>query len=149
MAPEPDTKASASTLFTREDVAKHGTYEDAWVIIDDGVYDVSRFVARHPGGKVLLYYRGQDATEPFNAFHCDMPKANKFLAPLRVGTVAPADMKLDPRVEGFRKLRDEVRYALNVPLSLSTKHTLQHTHTRHAGMCAPHACVHHVAGLHC
>lgn len=98
----------ASAVYTRAEVAKHSSYEDAWVIIDDGVYDVSKFVARHPGGKVILYYRGQDATESFNAFHCDLEKSRKYLKPLQIGSVAPADMKLDARVSGFRKLREDL-----------------------------------------
>ncbi|KAG8765620.1 hypothetical protein FRC12_007395, partial [Ceratobasidium sp. 428] len=59
-------------LFTAEEVTKHNTTEDLWIIIDSDVYDVSRFVHLHPGGKAVLFDRtiaGQDATEAFLAIH--------------------------------------------------------------------------------
>jgi len=55
---------------TREEVAKHCTPEDAWIIVDGDVYDVTRFAKLHPGGKqTLLDYAGKDATEDFYGLH--------------------------------------------------------------------------------
>jgi len=34
----------AVKLFTREDVAKHTDVKDAWIIINDNVYDVTSFL---------------------------------------------------------------------------------------------------------
>jgi len=56
--------------FTLEEVQKHNTPEDAWVIVDGTVYDVTRFAKMHPGGRqTLLDYAGQDGTEDFFALH--------------------------------------------------------------------------------
>lgn len=33
------------------------------------VYDVSDFVQRHPGGRVIMTYAGRDATDVFSSFH--------------------------------------------------------------------------------
>ena len=58
--------------FTREDVAKHNTSNDCWVIIRDSVYDVSKFLEDHPGGAdSILLYAGGDATEQFEIMHSD------------------------------------------------------------------------------
>merc|ERR1711924_438156 len=36
---------------TSEEVAKHSTDSDCWVIVGDDVYDVTKFLGDHPGGK--------------------------------------------------------------------------------------------------
>lgn len=56
-------------LFTVEEVSRHDTKEDLWVIIDSKVYDLSGY-KNHPGGTaVISKYAGQDATSPFYANH--------------------------------------------------------------------------------
>lgn len=57
-------------IFTRDEVAKHNTADDAWVVVDGDVYDVSKFAKLHPGGKqTLLDFAGQDVTEDFYGLH--------------------------------------------------------------------------------
>ncbi|KAJ7593033.1 acyl-CoA dehydrogenase/oxidase [Mycena floridula] len=55
---------------SREQVAVHNKPDDLWLVIDNIVYDLSRFTQIHPGGlNVLLEHAGQEATEPFFALH--------------------------------------------------------------------------------
>ncbi len=57
-------------VFTADEVAKHNTFGDLWLIVDNKVYDVSKFANVHPGGKhILLDVPNNDATEYFYAFH--------------------------------------------------------------------------------
>ncbi len=55
---------------TLDEVKKHNTDKDCWVIIGDDVYDVTKFLADHPGGKkAIILYAGKDATEEFDMLH--------------------------------------------------------------------------------
>lgn len=50
---------SSEAVYTREEVGKHNAPEDAWIIIDNYVYDISKFAKIHPGGaQILLDYAG-------------------------------------------------------------------------------------------
>ncbi|KAI9014065.1 acyl-CoA dehydrogenase/oxidase [Hyaloraphidium curvatum] len=43
---------------------------EAWIIVENKVYDVSKFADEHPGGKkILLRFAGKDATEQFRRYH--------------------------------------------------------------------------------
>ncbi len=56
--------------FTIEEVSKHNKEDDMWIIINSKIYDVTKFLRLHPGGKtVLLKVAGQDCTKQFYALH--------------------------------------------------------------------------------
>lgn len=43
---------------------KHTKTSDVWVLIDGTVYDVTTYLAEHPGGDdILMYHGGRDASE--------------------------------------------------------------------------------------
>ena len=51
-------------VISREEVDEHSRPLDLWVIIDNKVYDLTKFQLKHPGGKsVLQHNAGRDATE--------------------------------------------------------------------------------------
>jgi len=60
----------ASGEYSADEVAKHNTDKDCWVIVNDQVLDVTGFLDRHPGGKgSIMLFAGRDASEEFNMLH--------------------------------------------------------------------------------
>ncbi|MCF7862315.1 hypothetical protein K9M79_08825 [Candidatus Woesearchaeota archaeon] len=55
------------TAYTLNNVADHASEGDCWLVIDGMVYDVSDFVASHPGGIALLEGCGRDASELYES----------------------------------------------------------------------------------
>ena len=56
--------------YTTEEVNKHNTKEDCWLIIRGRVYNVTEFLSIHPGGSsIVVSVGGQDATEYFEELH--------------------------------------------------------------------------------
>jgi len=57
---------SSKPEFTLQEVAQHNVSGDAWVVVDDKVYDLSDFVSAHPGGSnAILRVAGGDGTSLF------------------------------------------------------------------------------------
>lgn len=70
MLSDSDHVGSLLPQLTMEEVSKHNTPEDLWVVVDGQVYDCTAFQARHPGGsKILQKVAGTDATKEFLKFH--------------------------------------------------------------------------------
>ncbi|AYU77910.1 hypothetical protein, conserved [Leishmania donovani] len=56
--------------YTQEEVARHRTKDDLWIVVDSNVLNVSAFVPHHPGGDVILDgVGGQDMATVFAYFH--------------------------------------------------------------------------------
>ena len=54
--------------ISRAEVEKHGKRDDCWIIIDDKVYDVTKYLDKHPSGPDNILNEsgpGKDASEPF------------------------------------------------------------------------------------
>ncbi len=81
--------------YTKEEVAKHNTPDDCWIIIDGRVFDVSKFHRLHPGGSgVITRLGGQDATDQFVSLHGEHVM-KKYEANLVIGTVAGAKVSAE------------------------------------------------------
>jgi cytochrome b involved in lipid metabolism len=52
--------------ITADEVAKHNSRTDCWLIIHDRVYDVTKYISSHPGGPIIISSCGKDATEMFD-----------------------------------------------------------------------------------
>jgi L-lactate dehydrogenase (cytochrome) len=86
-----DSNDTQAVKLTGEEIAKHNSKDDCWVIIHGRgksratsstrqyhsltntplpAYDVTEFMPEHPGGpKVILKYAGKDATEEYEPIH--------------------------------------------------------------------------------
>lgn len=87
--------------FTVEEVAKHNNANDIWIIIDGKVFDVTKFLNEHPGGKkVLLKMAGKDATKKFEQFH-NAAIMQKVGLPMQIGVIGeakPTEQEKKPQV---------------------------------------------------
>merc|ERR1719446_1918202 len=75
----------------RDEVAKHNSQEDCWVVLNGHAYDLTAFMGEHPGGAAIIAkYAGRDASRAFNPIH---PKdiVNTLPATARLGPVTPAE----------------------------------------------------------
>ncbi|CAE8625674.1 unnamed protein product [Polarella glacialis] len=90
----------AATL-TMDEVAKHNTKEDCWVVLYGKAYDLSKFAKVHPGGaKLITNAAGMDATAAFDPIH---PKdiMEKLLKPdIMKGVVDPATITEAHKAKG-------------------------------------------------
>ncbi len=51
--------------YTMQEVAAHNNENDCWMIINNNIYDVTTYLAEHPGGNGIVALCGQDATAGF------------------------------------------------------------------------------------
>ncbi|KAF3798535.1 Cytochrome b2 [Colletotrichum gloeosporioides] len=57
-------------MLSLAEVQKHQTVDDCWIALHGKVYDITAFLAEHPGGKaILLKNAGKDASYAFDSFH--------------------------------------------------------------------------------
>ncbi|KAJ5484984.1 hypothetical protein N7539_004972 [Penicillium diatomitis] len=57
-------------IISTDEVSKHRTSEDCWIVVDKQIWDVTNFLDEHPGGaNIILKYAGRDATEAYSTVH--------------------------------------------------------------------------------
>jgi cytochrome b involved in lipid metabolism len=90
--------AEATAVYTLDEVAQHSTRDDCWIVVEGGVYDVTDFMAIHPGGiGMLKMVAGKDATQHFQEMH--RPEILTTIgAAYRIGTLASAGTSVQPIV---------------------------------------------------
>eukprot|EP01124_Arcella_intermedia_P014176 TRINITY_DN2057_c0_g1_i2.p1 TRINITY_DN2057_c0_g1~~TRINITY_DN2057_c0_g1_i2.p1 ORF type:complete len:309 (-),score=70.16 TRINITY_DN2057_c0_g1_i2:68-994(-) len=71
--------------FKMSEVEKHNKESDCWTVIEDKVYDMTKFIDEHPGGYIILDGAGKDATELFNVEFVHSADARKELDRLQIG----------------------------------------------------------------
>lgn len=106
--------------ITLEELKKHSKREDLWLAVEGSVYDVTKWVNKHPGGElVLLNLAGQDVSDIFIAYH--PPSAWKYLRAYFVGYLDGEDVL--ESTKDYRLLREDLHKAgmFNGGLSLYYK----------------------------
>lgn len=77
-------------LYTLEEVAKHKTATDVWVVVEGKVLDVTKFLPDHPGGKMaIMAFAGRDATTEFNMVH-EKGVVEKYAPETIIGKLKPS-----------------------------------------------------------
>ncbi|EEH18077.2 hypothetical protein PABG_00640 [Paracoccidioides brasiliensis Pb03] len=76
-----------SGIFSKDAVASHNKSDSLWVVIDEDVYDLTKFQEEHPGGKKILQrVAGKDASKQFWKYH-NASVLKKYSAQLKVGSL--------------------------------------------------------------
>ncbi|KAK5745347.1 hypothetical protein LTR17_001508 [Elasticomyces elasticus] len=88
-----------SKTLSVSDVASHNKPDNLWIIVDDDVYDLTKFQEEHPGGKKILQrVAGKDASKQFWKYHNESI-LKKYSKDLKVGSLegkAPAEQQTPP-----------------------------------------------------
>ena len=82
------------------DVVAHRTHDNGWLILNDGVFDVTKYLKRHPGGSEIIEASlGRDGTADYHLIpgHASAG-SRRMLARLRVANIEPIskEMAADP-----------------------------------------------------
>ncbi|THX14810.1 acyl-CoA dehydrogenase NM domain-like protein [Aureobasidium pullulans] len=76
-----------SGTFSKEDVQSHNKADNLWIIVDEDVYDLTKFQEEHPGGKKILQrVAGKDASKQFWKYHNE-GILKKYQKQLQVGSL--------------------------------------------------------------
>ena len=104
MAPNAKSKGSSSKkAYTWEEISKHNSAESAWVYHKDKVYDITKWIDKHPGGsEMLLLSAGRDITDMLPSYHpFTLDNVEAILAKYEVGTVKTTEFPRYEKDNGF------------------------------------------------
>ncbi|KAI9856090.1 MAG: hypothetical protein M1824_005685 [Vezdaea acicularis] len=76
-----------SKSFSQNDVSAHSNPDNLWIIVDQDVYDMTKFQEEHPGGKKILQrVGGKDASKQFWKYHNEAI-LKKYKSQLQIGSL--------------------------------------------------------------
>lgn len=98
--PRPRAARNRRPIDVSEVATHNSEARGFWLIVGGVVYDVSRFIASHPGGhSVLRAYAGLDASAGFARAHAPTSPALRARDALRIGEVRQLDLGADPELD--------------------------------------------------
>lgn len=68
------------------EISLHNSADDAWIALNGKVYDMTKYVACHPGGRIIMQAAGKDGTELFRKFH-PWVNADALIGKLQIGVL--------------------------------------------------------------
>lgn len=78
-----------TTRYARAEVSRHNRVTDCWSAVNGKVYDLTKWVSRHPGGKeAIAEMCGTDGAGEFLEQHTGDAAANETLAGYQIGVLA-------------------------------------------------------------
>ncbi len=82
----PTVPVSTVAKYTLEQVATHNTPEDCWAAVNGGVYNLTAWIAEHPGGQYpIISMCGKDGTTMFLNAHGGQGDPAQELVKLKIG----------------------------------------------------------------
>lgn len=87
--PAPTTSAGSTASYTLDQVKQHSSARSCWAAIDGGVYDLTSWAGRHPGGpEKILAICGTDASAAFTRQHSGDQRPAVQLTQFYIGILA-------------------------------------------------------------
>ena len=87
--PSPSASSTPDAGITRAQVEMRNSKNACWSIIDEKVYDLTRWIDSHPGGpSYIQFICGKDGTNSFKAQHSGRPNPTARLADFLLGPLA-------------------------------------------------------------
>lgn len=88
-APSPSVSSTPEAGITRAQVEMRNSKSACWSIIDEKVYDLTKWIDSHPGGpSYIQFICGKDGTNSFKAQHSGRPNPTARLADFLLGPLA-------------------------------------------------------------
>ena len=85
-SPSPTPTETAEPGFTLAEVSTRNTASECWVAISGNVYDLTRWIAQHPGGSsAITQLCGTDGTRAFTSQHGGQSNPTSTLAGYLIG----------------------------------------------------------------
>jgi len=70
-----------------EEVPKHKLKENCWTVVDGLVYDVTKYIPLHPGGRKIMLGAGKEASVMFKRHHPGLDLPTSKLSKLCIGRI--------------------------------------------------------------
>jgi hypothetical protein len=87
--PSPSVSSTPDAGITRAQVEMRNSKNACWSIIDEKVYDLTKWIDSHPGGpSYIQFICGKDGTNSFKAQHSGRPNPTARLADFLLGPLA-------------------------------------------------------------
>lgn len=75
-------------MYSMTDIATHASAQRCWTTINGNVYDVTAWIAKHPGGaSAILSLCGTDGSASFSGQHGGQRRPEAELASFKIGTL--------------------------------------------------------------
>lgn len=82
----PNEQVSNQKTYSLSEVNQHNTPTNCWAVIRDGVYDLTNWIAQHPGGKnAIIQLCGKDGTSDFTGQHGGDASPERMLTSMKIG----------------------------------------------------------------
>lgn len=123
-------------VYSRKEVETHNSLEKGvWVTYKDGVYDITQFIANHPGGQEkLMSVAGKDIASSWNIYqhHKTSALVKELAEEMKIGVLKPSDVIISEDLPNVPKFSNKPVYdciIIGAGLSgLQTGYTLVNQH---------------------
>jgi sulfite oxidase len=113
--PELGKRVENLPSFTFAEISKHkNKNESVWVTYQEGVYDVTDFVSKHPGGEKILLGAGGPVDPYWRLYgqHLTLPHISHMLEEMRIGNIDPEEY-----MEKSKNVSDDDPYKIDVSIN--------------------------------